>query len=46
MQVGFNTEPLVSAQSPGGSFLNSGPNVPFSTPNSLPPGAYNLPPHS
>lgn len=37
----LNGEPWVNTQSPAGSYDTSGSHLPFQTPNSLPPGAWN-----
>ena len=39
----LNSEPWVSTQAPAGYYGSSGRNLPFQTPNSLPPGAWNRP---
>jgi hypothetical protein len=44
--VALNATPLVTAQSPAGTYDSSGPNLPFQSENSLPPGASNKPPQS
>jgi hypothetical protein len=42
--AGLNTTPLVTGQSPAGTFGTSGPDQAFEPANSLPPGAANAPP--